>query len=60
MTTAEAVKLYGGVVKLAKALGLTRDSVYKWGDYPPMATQFQIMVLCGGRLSVTYVNDKNE
>ena len=34
--------------------------IYKWGQYPPMATQFQIMVLSGGRLSVTYINEKGQ
>ena len=53
MTTDEAVKLWGGQTRLAKALGITRDTVHKWKQYPPMATQFQIMVLSGGRLSVT-------
>ena len=60
MTTDEAVKLWGGQTRLAKALGITRDAIYKWGQYPPMATQFQIMVLSGGRLSVTYINEKGQ
>ena len=53
MTTDEAVKLWGGQTRLAKALGITRDAIYKWRDYPPMAYQYQIMVLSGGRLAVT-------
>ena len=53
MTTQEAVQLWGGTTRLAKALGITRDTVHKWKQYPPMATQFQIMVLSGGRLAVT-------
>ena len=60
MTTKEAVQLWGGHVRLAKVLGITRDAIYKWGQYPPMATQFQIMVLSGGRLSVTYINEKGK
>ena len=53
MTTDEAVKFWGGPTRLAKALGITRDTVHKWKQYPPTATQFQIMVLSGGRLAVT-------
>ena len=53
MTTQEAVQFWGGQTRLAKALGITRDTVHKWKQYPPMATQFQIMVLSGGRLAVT-------
>ena len=60
MTTDEAVKLWGGQTRLAKALGITRDTVHKWKQYPPMATQFQIMVLSGGRLSVTFVSDNKK
>ncbi len=60
MTTDEAVKLWGGQTRLAKALGITRDAVHKWKQYPPMDKQFQIMVLSGGRLSVTHINEKGQ
>jgi hypothetical protein len=60
MTTDEAVKFWGGPTRLAKALGITRDAVYKWKQYPPTDKQFQIMVLSGGRLSVTYINEKGQ
>ena len=53
MTTDEAVKFWGGPTRLAKALGITRDAVHKWKQYPPIDKQFQIMVLSGGRLAVT-------
>ena len=42
---------------LAKVLGITRDAIYKWGEYPPNETQYKLMVLSGGRLSVTFAND---
>ena len=32
MTTDEAVKLWGGQTRLAKALGITRDAIYKWEE----------------------------
>ncbi len=60
MTTDEAVKFWGGPIRLAKALGITRDAVHKWKQYPPIDKQFQIMVLSGGRLSVTYINKKGQ
>ncbi len=60
MTTQEAVQLWGGQTRLANALGITRDAVHKWKQYPPMDKQFQIMVLSGGRLSVTYINEKGQ
>ncbi len=60
MTTQEAVQLWGGQTRLANALGITRDAVHKWKQYPPIDKQFQIMVLSGGRLSVTYINEKGQ
>jgi len=60
MTTQEAVQFWGGQTRLANALGITRDAVHKWKQYPPMDKQFQIMVLSGGRLSVTYINEKGQ
>jgi len=60
MTTQEAVQLWGGHTRLAKVLGLTRDAIYKWGAYPPNETQYKLMVLSGGRLSVTYINEKGQ
>ena len=60
MTTKEAVQLGGGHVRLAKVLGITRDAIYKWGEYPPNETQYKLMVLSGGRLSVTFSNDNKK
>jgi len=60
MTTQEAVQLWGGHTRLAKVLGITRDAIYKWGEYPPNETQYKIMVLSGGRLAVTNDNTKQE
>jgi len=60
MTTQEAVQLWGGHVRLAKVLGITRDAIYKWGEYPPNETQYKLMVLSGGRLSVTFANDNKK
>ena len=33
MRTQEAIEHFGGVTKLADVLGLTRDAIYKWGQY---------------------------
>lgn len=60
MTKDEAIKFWGGPTRLAKALGITRDAVHKWKKYPPIDKQFQIMVLSGGRLSVTFANDNKK
>ena len=60
MTTQEAVELWGGVTRLAKTIGLTRDAIYKWGQYPPIDVQYRLMVLSGGRLAVTFQTHKKE
>lgn len=60
MTTQEAVELWGGVTRLAKTIGLTRDAIYKWGQYPPIDVQYRLIVLSGGRLSVTFQTHKKE
>lgn len=56
MTTQEAVDFFGSVTSVASVLGLTRNAVYKWGEYPPNETQYKLMVLSGGRLAVTNDN----
>ena len=53
-----AIEHFGGVTKLADVLGLTRDAIYKWGQYPPNETQYKIMVISGGALSVTITYKK--
>lgn len=60
MRTQEAIEHFGGVKKLADVLGLTRDAIYKWGEYPPNETQYKLMVLSGGRLSVTFVSNNKK
>jgi len=60
MTTQDAVDFFGSVTSVASVLGLTRGAVYKWGEYPPNETQYKLMVLSGGRLSVTYINEKGQ
>jgi len=60
MTTQDAIDFFGSVTSVASALGLTRDAVYKWGQYPPNDTQYKIMVLSGGRLAVTNDTTRKE
>jgi transcriptional repressor of cell division inhibition gene dicB len=48
MTTEQAIKHYGGVAKLAKALGITKQAIAQWSDSPPLARQYQLQVMtCG-------------
>jgi hypothetical protein len=50
MKTIEAINHFGDVKKLAQALDIWPHVVYRWGDYPPMARQYEIEVKTGGKL----------
>ena len=50
MTKAEAIKHFGGSTKVAKALGITKQAVYKWPEELPEGRQFQIEILTQGKL----------
>lgn len=50
MTTQEAVAHYGGVKKLADALGVWPQVVYAWGERPPMSRQYELEVKTEGQL----------
>ena len=42
MTKREAIKKFGSVTKLAKALGISRQAVYAWPEKLPQSTEDQI------------------
>jgi hypothetical protein len=44
VTTQEAIQHFGGLKKLADALGIWPQVIYKWGQNPPMARQYEIQV----------------
>lgn len=50
MKTEEAVAYYGGVKKLADALGVWPQVVYAWGERPPMSRQYELEVRTDGEL----------
>lgn len=50
MKKADAVKYFGGVGKLADALGIASPSVSEWGERVPPLRQFQIEHITKGRL----------
>jgi len=52
MTTKEAINHYGGVKQLAEALGIWPHVIYRWGDTPPKARQYELEVKTGGALRV--------
>lgn len=50
MKTKDAIDHFGGVKPLAEALGIWPHVIYRWGDTPPMARQYEIEVKTGGKL----------
>ncbi|HQT42804.1 MAG TPA: Cro/CI family transcriptional regulator [Halothiobacillus sp.] len=49
-TKAGAPTKGGGVKALADALGIWPHVIYRWGDTPPLARQYEIEVKTGGKL----------
>ena len=52
MMTSEAIEHFGGVQKLADALKVRRQSIWKWKDRPPMGRQYQLQAMTGNALTV--------
>lgn len=50
MTTKEAIDHFGGIKKLADALGIWAQGVYEWGEEPPMLRQYELEVKTKGVL----------
>lgn len=50
MLTKDAIAFFGTQAKLARALGITRQSLKSWGDVVPLARQYQLERLTDGRL----------
>ena len=50
MKTQEAIDYYGSVKKLADALGIWPQTIYTWGETPPMARQYELEVKTEGAL----------
>jgi len=48
--TADAIRFYGSVAKLADALNITPQAVYDWGDLVPRGRAFELQVLTRGEL----------
>jgi hypothetical protein len=50
MTTQDAIQHYGSLKKLADALGIWPQAVYKWGEKPPLSKQYELEVKTDGWL----------
>lgn len=50
MTTDEAIKFFGDVVCLARFVGVSKQHIYKWGEFPPMKYQDNLQKRTEGKL----------
>jgi hypothetical protein len=50
MTTKEAIAHFGGIKELASVLNIWAHVIYRWGDHPPKARQYELEVKTGGAL----------
>ena len=50
MTTKEAIDHYGNIKKLADVLGIWPHVIYRWGELPPVARQYELEVKTKGKL----------
>ncbi len=50
MKTQEAIDYWGGVKNLADDLNTWPQTIYQWGEYPPMGRQYEIEIKSDGQL----------
>jgi len=50
MKKQDAIEHFGDAVKLAKALGISKQAVYKWPDVVPEGRQYQLEIVTQGKL----------
>ena len=60
MKTKEAINYFGGIKKLADALGVWPQVIYQWGEFPPMGRQYELEVKTMGALKAEAVQDENQ
>jgi DNA-binding transcriptional regulator YdaS (Cro superfamily) len=63
MRTTEVVKHFGTKAAIARALGITRQSLSQWSEFPPQLAQYRLEELTNGELKrskLTKIPKKNE
>lgn len=53
MTKEEVIEHFGSVARLARALKISTQAVYDWGDTVPQGRQFQIQIMTNGILQAS-------
>jgi len=50
MKTNEAIKTFGSIPEIAKALGISVQAVYRWGDTVPPLRAYQLREILSSRV----------
>lgn len=65
MKTTEAIEYFDGPTNLAAnlrrrdgGLGINRQAIYGWGEYPPIGRQYEIEICTGGELKAERNSDQ--
>jgi hypothetical protein len=58
MTTKEAIKHYGSIKALADALKVWPQTIYQWGERPPMSRQYELELKTKGELKADSDDDQ--
>lgn len=59
MTTQQAIDHYGSIKGLADALGVWPQVIYRWGEHPPMARQYELQVKTKNKLKAQNNDNKD-
>lgn len=59
MTTQQAIDHYGSVKALAEALNIWPHVIYRWGEHPPMARQYELQVKTKNKLKAENNDNKD-
>lgn len=64
MKVCDVAEYFGSIDELAKFLKISRDSVYKWGEFIPAHRQYELEIKTAGKLlsdySVQKLRENNE
>ncbi len=59
MKRSDAIKYFGGISQLARALGISYEAVRQWPENGvPLLRQYQLQDMSGGKLAVDQKNNK--
>lgn len=52
MKTQKAIDHFGGLRGLARALGVSTQAIYAWGEKPPKGRQYELQYVTDGMLKI--------